>query len=73
MHMWVRPSIEQTRENATGVRAPPWTWPRDELAIEMVRKAVYSFATGATQTDLLTIGGKLGAAVDDRRRLKGFP
>jgi hypothetical protein len=46
MHMWVRPSIEQTRENATGVRAPPWTWPRDELATDMVRKAVYSFATG---------------------------
>jgi hypothetical protein len=47
MHTWVRLSIDQTLENATGVGAPPWTWPRDELVIDVAHKAVYSFATGA--------------------------
>ena len=47
MHTWVRLSIDQTLENATGVGAPPPTWPRDELAIDTAHKAIYSFATGA--------------------------
>src|SRR3954447_10558796 len=47
MHTNLRLSIDQTLENATGVGAPPWTWPRDELAIDVVHKAVFSFTTGA--------------------------
>jgi hypothetical protein len=38
---------DQTLENATGVGAPPWTWPRDEQVIDLTHKAVYAFATGA--------------------------
>ena len=42
----------QALENATGVGAPPWTWPRDEQAIDIVHKAVYAFVAGAV-ADLL--------------------
>jgi hypothetical protein len=37
---------DQTVENATGVGSPPWTWPTDEQAIDLLHKAVYAFATG---------------------------
>ena len=47
MHTWIRLTIDQTFENATGVGAPPSTWPRDELVIDTAHKAIYSFATGA--------------------------
>ena len=43
----LRLSIDQTLENASGVGAPPWTWPRDELLVDVFHKAVYSFTTGA--------------------------
>jgi hypothetical protein len=43
---------DQSLENATGVGAPPWTWPRDEQAIDIAHKAIYAFATGAV-ADLL--------------------
>ena len=43
---------DQTLENATGVGAPPWTWPADEQVIDLVHKAIYAFATGAA-ADLL--------------------
>ena len=42
-----------TLENATGVGAPPWTWPRDELVIDVVHKAVFSFTAGAVADALL--------------------
>lgn len=38
---------DQTLENATGVGAPPWTWPVDEQAIDLLGKSVYAFTTGA--------------------------
>ena len=47
MHAELRLSIDQVLENATGAGAPPWTWPRDELAIDLVHKGVYAFVTGA--------------------------
>src|SRR3954468_20902416 len=47
LHTWVRLAIDQTLENATGVGAPPPTWPRDELGIDVAHKAIYAFATGA--------------------------
>lgn len=38
---------DQTLENATGVGAPPATWPRKELAIDLLHKGVYALVTGA--------------------------
>ncbi|GAB4108998.1 MAG: hypothetical protein OHK0022_61360 [Roseiflexaceae bacterium] len=46
---------DQTLENATGVGAPPWTWPVDEQVIDLLHKGVYAFATGAV-ADLLIAG-----------------
>ena len=43
----VRLTNDQILENATGVGAPPETWPRLELVIDVLHKAVYAFATGA--------------------------
>ncbi len=37
---------DQSLENATGVGAPPWTWPVDEQVVDLLHKAVYAFATG---------------------------
>ena len=48
----VRLTTDQVLENATGVGAPPATWPRSELVVDIVHKAVYAFATGAV-ADLL--------------------
>lgn len=47
MHTNLRLSFDQTLENATGVGAPPWTQPRDELVIDVVEKGIYSLVTGA--------------------------
>jgi hypothetical protein len=49
----LRLGVDQTLENATGVGAPPWTWPRDELAIDYAHKAVYSLVTGAVADALV--------------------
>jgi hypothetical protein len=53
MHANLRLSVDQTLENATGVGSPPWTWPRDELVMDVAHKAAYALATGAT-VDRLT-------------------
>ncbi|MEU4624689.1 hypothetical protein AB0G04_32545 [Actinoplanes sp. NPDC023801] len=42
----VRLTNDQILENATGVGAPPQSWPRRELAVDVLHKAVYGFATG---------------------------
>jgi hypothetical protein len=44
---------DQTLENATGAGAPPWTWPTDEQAIDLLHKAVYAFGTGAVADRLI--------------------
>ena len=73
MHTSVRLSIDQTLENATGVGAPPWTWPRDELALDVLHKAVYSFTTGAIADRLVTPSeGSSARRRPTRRRRKGF-
>jgi hypothetical protein len=46
VHTNLRLSWDQILENVTGVGAPPWTWPRDELAIDVVHKSLFAFATG---------------------------
>lgn len=45
-HTAVRLAVDQTLENGTGVGAPPMTWPRQELAVDLAGKGVYSFVTG---------------------------
>jgi hypothetical protein len=49
----MRLAVDQTLENATGVGAPPWTWPRSERVIDVFHKAVYAFATGAVADRLI--------------------
>jgi hypothetical protein len=44
-HTVVRLAFDQTVENATGVGAPPRTWPPREQVVDVGHKAVYSFAT----------------------------
>ncbi|HLL07988.1 MAG TPA: hypothetical protein VK393_04965 [Nocardioidaceae bacterium] len=46
MFTLLRFSNDQTLENYTGAGAPPWTWPRNELVIDLVHKSVYGFTTG---------------------------
>ncbi|CAL9281567.1 hypothetical protein SUDANB180_07150 [Streptomyces sp. enrichment culture] len=53
----VRLTNDQILENATGVGAPPQTWPRAELAVDLVHKAVYAFATGAVADALAARSG----------------
>ena len=50
---------DQTLENATGVGAPPWTWPVDEQVVDLLHKGVYAFAAGAV-ADRLVRGGRHG-------------
>jgi len=45
-HLVIRLTNDQVLENATGVGAPPRTWPRDELVVDVLHKGVYALATG---------------------------
>ncbi|SOD98095.1 hypothetical protein SAMN06272739_1725 [Blastococcus haudaquaticus] len=45
-HTVVRLATDQTLENVTGVGAPPATWPRQELVVDVLHKAIYSVVTG---------------------------
>ncbi len=61
-HTITRLSTDQTLENATGVGAPPHTWPLLEQVIDVGHKAVFSFTTGAIadrliQPDLRSLRG----------------
>ena len=42
----IRLANDQTLENVTGQGAPPWTWPRDELVVDVLHKGAYAFTTG---------------------------
>ncbi|MDR7277036.1 hypothetical protein [Catenuloplanes atrovinosus] len=53
----VRLTTDQILENATGTGAPPQTWPRTELAVDLLHKAVYGFVTGAVADSLAARGG----------------
>ena len=46
---------DQTLENATRAGAPPWTWPVDEQAIDLLHKGIYAFVAGAV-ADRLIVG-----------------
>ncbi len=53
----VRLTNDQILENATGIGAPPSTWPRKELIVDVLHKTVYAFATGAIADALAARGG----------------
>ena len=53
----VRLTNDQILENLTGVGAPPQTWPRAELAVDLLHKTVYAFATGAVADALAARSG----------------
>ena len=53
----VRLTNDQILENATGTGAPPPTWPRPELAVDLLHKAVYAFVTGAVADRLAAASG----------------
>jgi hypothetical protein len=44
---------DQVLENATGVGALPWTWPKDEQTIDLIHKGIYAFVTGAVADALV--------------------
>jgi hypothetical protein len=46
-HLVLRVSTDQTLENLVGVSSPPWTWPKFEVSIDLLHKAVYALVTGA--------------------------
>jgi hypothetical protein len=66
MFMAVRLTNDQVLENATGVGAPPWTWPRRELVTDLLHKAVYAFATGLV-ADLLAARSGIGPGQEHAR------
>lgn len=49
----LRLSTDQTFENATGVGAPPRTWPREEHAVDVLHKAIYGVVTGVVAERLV--------------------
>jgi len=53
MFMNLRLLNDQTLENATGVGAPPWTWPVNEQVVDLLHKAIYAFVTGAAADRLV--------------------
>ncbi len=53
MFMNLRLLNDQTLENATGVGAPPWTWPRDEQVIDLLHKGIYAFTAGVVADRLI--------------------
>jgi hypothetical protein len=53
MFMNARLLNDQTLENATGVGAPPWTWPKDEQVIDLIHKGIYAFVAGAIADKLI--------------------
>ena len=62
MHAELRLTVDQTLENATGVGAPPWTWPRDELAVDVLHKVVYSLVTGRVSDALVSPAPDISAS-----------
>ena len=66
----VRLTNDQILENATGIGAPPPTWPRQELVLDLVHKAVYGFATGVVADSMAARHGP-GAGQEHARKRPG--
>ncbi len=60
---------DQSLENATGVGAPPWTWPIDEQVIDLLHKSIYAFVTGVVADRL--IDGLDTSRVSHQRLMRG--
>jgi hypothetical protein len=52
-HTSVRLAFDQTVENATGVGAPPQSWPVQEQLVDTLHKAIYSTVTGIIADHLI--------------------
>ena len=65
-HTVVRLATDQTLENATGVGAPPGTWPRREQVVDVAHKAVYALATGLVADRFLSPDLELRASPTSR-------
>jgi hypothetical protein len=67
----VRLTNDQILENLTGVGAPPQTWPRPELVVDVLHKAAYAVATGVAADVLARRSGpgpgQVHAAAPGRR------
>ena len=68
---------DQTLENATGVGAPPWTWPLNEQLVDLLHKSIYAAVTGFV-ADLLVDSGRRvervrGSAGQQSRRRRAVP
>jgi hypothetical protein len=73
MHANARLLFDQTLENATGAGAPPWTWPRGELLIDVGHKTLYAFVTGVLSDALVSPSPRSSAGRPALgARLKGF-
>ena len=55
--MVLRVTNDQILENGTGVGAPPQTWPRQELVVDLLHKAVYALTTGLVADALASKDG----------------
>lgn len=66
LHTGLRLTTDQSLENATGVGSPPWTWPRQELLIDVAHKAIYSFTTGWITDRLMPAPAPRSASTDAR-------
>ncbi|MCR6032325.1 hypothetical protein GGQ22_12870 [Nocardioides sp. zg-579] len=53
----IRLTTDQVLENATGVGAPPQTWPRGELVVDVLHKGVYAAVTGLVADALAARSG----------------
>ncbi|MEV7001804.1 hypothetical protein AB0N62_29505 [Streptomyces sp. NPDC093982] len=53
----VRLTNDQILENATGIGTPPASWPRSELVVDLLHKAVYGFTTAAVADALAARNG----------------
>jgi hypothetical protein len=62
-HSVLRLSFDQTVENATGVGAPPRTWPVREQTWDVAHKTLYSLVTGLVAERLIapTLESRRGA------------
>lgn len=69
----VRLTSDQILENATGVGAPPWTWPRSELVVDLVHKSIYAFAAGIVADSLAWRYGKRPGEIHAELRPGGKP
>jgi hypothetical protein len=73
LHTPLRLAWDQTLENLTGVGAPPLTWPRDELVIDVAHKAIFSLATGVASDALVApLRGSSARRKALGARLRGF-